>query len=411
MTIPVRSLLVSGLFVFLLTACNLQTGIESEITITDAPTVIVVTLEPSPTVVVETVQATGTPVSTLVNTGGDNQIITCIPGNPDWHIYIAQAGDTLAGIAVASNSTVESLASANCIANINLIDVGQMIRVPQMPAPTMSWAETRPLVDTGPVPSNVCGVEPLIPPIEIFGEGGASFALLQGTVLVTDRNDVGYFVDVPGYGGYVLANEVRELGINCPEIPLPVINQAPPFEAACMVVGLNGPANVYRPGPANPVATLIQAQYGRTDDSNYIIHIPSLGGDSYVLRTEAILSGDDCLDPLPLESNCLIPYDSTSPVVISPSTIVEDDCVSISPGVITVSYPDAPAGFVMVDFYMQHESGNIDVIGTDTNPADGASIDFLVHDSLPRSLVYAFASTDEVNSRRDSGQVAVYLSK
>ena len=57
----------------------------------------------------------------------------------DWQVgYTVQAGDTLASIATRSNTTIEELASANCITDINVIPVGQTLLVPQFVSPDSS---------------------------------------------------------------------------------------------------------------------------------------------------------------------------------------------------------------------------------------------------------------------------------
>lgn len=58
----------------------------------------------------------------------------CFP-RTDWPIYYAQRGDTLSNIAARTGATTAQLVSANCLANPNLIEVGQAIRVPRQPVP------------------------------------------------------------------------------------------------------------------------------------------------------------------------------------------------------------------------------------------------------------------------------------
>lgn len=65
----------------------------------------------------------------------------CTPQNT-WPLYTVIAGDTLAGIARRTNSTVTQIADANCLANANLISTGQQLRVPQLPTSTSSGSIT-----------------------------------------------------------------------------------------------------------------------------------------------------------------------------------------------------------------------------------------------------------------------------
>jgi len=61
----------------------------------------------------------------------------------DWFIYVVRSGDTLNRIASRTGSTTPQLAYANCIANADLVFVGQQLRVPNQPVITVT-ATTRP---------------------------------------------------------------------------------------------------------------------------------------------------------------------------------------------------------------------------------------------------------------------------
>lgn len=71
---------------------------------------------------------TATVASPLVNT----PVTLCTPRN-DWLAYTVVAGDTVSSLAQRSNSTVETLVAANCLADASTIIVGQVLRVPMMP--------------------------------------------------------------------------------------------------------------------------------------------------------------------------------------------------------------------------------------------------------------------------------------
>jgi len=61
----------------------------------------------------------------------------CVP-RADWvYTYRVQAGDTLFSIAQRFNLTLTQLQTANCIPNPNIITVGQILRVPFPPPPTV----------------------------------------------------------------------------------------------------------------------------------------------------------------------------------------------------------------------------------------------------------------------------------
>ena len=53
----------------------------------------------------------------------------------DFPTYIVQSGDTLFGIAQKTNSTVNQLVQSNCLGDANAITAGQVLYVPNVPAP------------------------------------------------------------------------------------------------------------------------------------------------------------------------------------------------------------------------------------------------------------------------------------
>ena len=66
------------------------------------------------------------------NSGG--VIVGCNP-RTDWYIYRVVSGDTLGIIAQRTNTSINVLSTANCLANANSIRVGQTLYVPQNPYP------------------------------------------------------------------------------------------------------------------------------------------------------------------------------------------------------------------------------------------------------------------------------------
>ena len=93
--------------------------------------------EKTPTpILTNTPAATSTPVPTAT------AIVlppSCTP-RTDWLIYVVEAGDTLASIARRVGSTTTVLVEANCLENPNLLTVGQQLRVPKAPVPTITPA-------------------------------------------------------------------------------------------------------------------------------------------------------------------------------------------------------------------------------------------------------------------------------
>ncbi|MCC6801633.1 MAG: LysM peptidoglycan-binding domain-containing protein [Anaerolineae bacterium] len=64
---------------------------------------------------------------------------SCVPRS-DWSTYRVTYGDTLYKIAVRFNTTTAELAAANCTGNINLIYLGQVLRVPPPGGATGTFA-------------------------------------------------------------------------------------------------------------------------------------------------------------------------------------------------------------------------------------------------------------------------------
>jgi LysM repeat protein len=67
---------------------------------------------------------TRTPIPTSVNS------TACVPNTTWAFTYAVVRGDTLSNIARRANVTLNQLAQANCLQNVNIINVGQVLRVP-----------------------------------------------------------------------------------------------------------------------------------------------------------------------------------------------------------------------------------------------------------------------------------------
>ena len=112
-------------------ACNLTTTPPT-------PTARATPATAIPTRGAPTLFASITPLPGGGASGGGGNVPTLIPPNncpppTGWVQYIVQNGDSLAGLADATGSTVEQLGTANCIADTNIVYVGQVLYLPRSP--------------------------------------------------------------------------------------------------------------------------------------------------------------------------------------------------------------------------------------------------------------------------------------
>lgn len=122
-----------------ISACSLTDDSRDEVS--DRPTEIATEM-PEDNIVTDTPRASVTPTHSLTPnpptatskppTVLPPTVINCVPRN-DWTTYIVVSGDTLGKIAQRTGTTVNALVQANCLANANVIAVGQTLRVPRLP--------------------------------------------------------------------------------------------------------------------------------------------------------------------------------------------------------------------------------------------------------------------------------------
>jgi LysM repeat protein len=141
--------LFCGIIVFLLSACNLDSGsgentplpVASITPIGGATTTVTPTSTgtTSATATQVAVVVTSTPIrvnppivvtATPIRTNPPVVVPTSCTPRRDWYSYTVQRGDTLFSIARRANSTVAILAAANCLSNPENISAGQVLAVP-----------------------------------------------------------------------------------------------------------------------------------------------------------------------------------------------------------------------------------------------------------------------------------------
>ena len=73
----------------------------------------------------------------------------CTP-RTDWPLYTIQSGDTLYSLAIRTDTTVDTLQAANCLADPHTIREGQELRVPTLPSPPSPAATAQPAATQPP---------------------------------------------------------------------------------------------------------------------------------------------------------------------------------------------------------------------------------------------------------------------
>ncbi|MBN1890067.1 MAG: LysM peptidoglycan-binding domain-containing protein [Thermoflexales bacterium] len=124
---------------------------------------------PSPTSVPPTSAPGQTSAPTATRAGTPLPTATCAPRPTNWMTYSVQPGDTLARLARDTGASLEAIISANCIRNVNLIEVGQELLLPALPlmptptGPTSTAAATASATLTPP-PASPTALPPTATP-------------------------------------------------------------------------------------------------------------------------------------------------------------------------------------------------------------------------------------------------------
>lgn len=147
------------ILIFITSACNLSTASnQSELTaIPTNPANAEPTRTTFPTTdnTSTTKETTSNNDTSTTNTGNSTSATSLTPEQAtvicnkqtDWQTYTVGAGDTLFDIAQRSNSSVDTLVSANCLVDAGLISVGQVLYVPAPVQPKRSNDGTMPTID------------------------------------------------------------------------------------------------------------------------------------------------------------------------------------------------------------------------------------------------------------------------
>jgi LysM repeat protein len=126
--------LVGLLLLYAISGCNLSLEAQAQPE-PDTPAFRTTPFAPvssvSNPVAAATLSPTGT-ATTVAQSNSNNRSSSCSP-RTDWPVYVVSSGDTLGGIAQRTGTTVSILSAANCLADANLISVGQKLHIPPNP--------------------------------------------------------------------------------------------------------------------------------------------------------------------------------------------------------------------------------------------------------------------------------------
>lgn len=244
-----------------------------------------------------------------------------------WPVYTVVAGDTLGSIAQRAGTTIAQLAVANCLADTNLIYVGQQLFVPQLPA-TLT-----------PTPVTPTPVTP------------APGAPLFGRALTADQ----HWRDSTGQA----VTYYRTVRLNVGEVPTADI------------------VSFFVTGPAGGAAAYIGQDADPWDGAFVDYTFPAPGTYTFQAVAESD-AGRISSTPFTVryDPNFVPPggaqYNTLS---FKPTLGTAGGVTALQTGAaVTITWRDAPGGAVRVDFLFTPASGGTQTIGSDANPLDGATM-------------------------------------
>lgn len=394
-----------------------------------------------------------TRIASVINTGNTGSTggnTACTP-RTNWQLYTVVAGDTLASIARRTGSSVSDLTAANCLTNPNSIYAGQQLRVPVTPHPVTPVPNVIGLLDVAPIVANISGAFELQPSVTVTmrwwdapnSSSGASFVdfyltnsdgytqllnrdnnlsdgaafnwivppALNGQVsalayrtngsLVSQSNNQSIFVRnsdpnhpiMTGYvsvdpflygegGGFTLQTD-DTVTMTWPEAPR---------DASVVDFIINN---------ATGTTTLVGSDKYPADGASVTWKVPAdlNGGLSAIAyrgngSQQAVSYGVSVFSVPFTALNCGPTIPGSGDLSLNGGWPITSTCYELQRGLhLTISWPDGPIDSPDVTFYVIAFSGDPDVIGVDSNPADGISITWDVYNAAFAGQLYAMATS------------------
>lgn len=276
-----------------------------------------------------------TPLPTAISspTSIPPTVNNCTPYN-HWPAITVEAGDTLGDIATRTNSTIEQLTQANCLADPSLIYVGQTLYVPVLPA-TQTPAATATLQVTAD-PRAPVFTQPLTVNqhwVRNDGKPVTYYASVRVTVdVVNNASHVNFYVNDPGGGSAVFIGQ-----------------DADPWDGAWVDYTFTGPGEfTFQARAVNEHMEIPSNAFTVVYDPNY-----TPPGEVQFNRLE-----------------------------INPRVSFADGWYHLTPGTtVTITWPHAPVGAERVEFRVAPTgtgTGPGQLIAQDLTPIDGSAVTWIV---------------------------------
>jgi LysM repeat protein len=354
----VRLRIILVVMIALLSACSITSKDESEPT---AQLIVRTVTVSAPTAVVSPSATSGlnpTPTqgSLAQPTSAAPPVVTNCTVRTDWPVYTVQSGDTLGVIAGRTGSTISALTTANCLANPDSIAVGQQLRVPQLASgSTTSGSTTTGSTTTGSTTSGSTTSGSTSSGSSTSGgttSGAPHFtSTLQIRPVINDQTL-----------GLVAAQATIALDIG-------VVNDA---DAVRFYAGLTAtdasPVNIATDDTPYD-GTSVTYTFNSFDDKLFFWAIAQ-----NEFGTTRSASVGVTFDPT---------YGQTSggSITVGPSIGFDGGLYTLQYGAsVTVSWTAAPTSATRIDFYLTPggTGATPSLIGTDSNPSNGASLAWTV---------------------------------